>query len=63
MTDPILPDDTGSLQPYRLTGTPLTPRVALTYTAFSAAHEILAPMRTGTPWDGWRPRRPVARRH
>ncbi len=55
MTDLTLPDDSGGLQPYRLTGTPLTPRaprVALTRTAFAAAHVISDPMRDHSPWDG-----------
>ena len=55
MTDLTLPDDSGNSQPYRLTGTPLTPRaprVALTRTAFAAAHVISDPMRDHSPWDG-----------
>ena len=55
MTDLILPDDAGSLQPYRLTGAPLTPRaprVPLTRTAFAAAHVISDPLRERSPWDG-----------
>lgn len=49
----ILPTQTG-LEPYRLTGTPLTPRapkVALTRTAFAAAHVVSDPLRERNPWD------------
>jgi hypothetical protein len=49
----MLPTDTG-LAPYRLTGTPLVPRapqVALTRTAFAAAHVISDPLRERNPWD------------
>ena len=50
----ILPTETGAMQPYRLTGTPLTPRaprVALTRTAFAAAHVVSDPLRERSPWD------------
>lgn len=42
------------LEPYRLTGTPLVPRapkVALTRTAFAAAHVVSDPLRERNPWD------------
>ena len=50
----ILPTDAGALRPYRLTGVPLTPRapkVALTRTAFAAAHVVSDPVRERNPWD------------
>ena len=50
----ILPTDDHRLEPYRLTGTPLTPRaprVALTRTAFAAAHVVSDPLRERNPWD------------
>ncbi len=50
-----LPTDDVRLEPYRLTGTPLVPRaprVALTRTAFAAAHVVSDPLRDRTPWDG-----------
>ena len=50
----ILPTADNRLQPYRLTGTPLVaraPRVALTRTAFAAAHVISDPLRERNPWD------------
>lgn len=50
-----LPTDDGRLEPYRLTGTPLIPRapkVALTRTAFAAAHVVTDPLRERSPWDG-----------
>jgi hypothetical protein len=50
-----LPSDDGTLAPYRLTGTPLqprAPRVALTRTAFAAAHVVSDPLRERSPWDG-----------
>ena len=49
-----LPTDSGQMQPYRLTGTPLVPRapsVALTRTAFAAAHVVSDPLRERNPWD------------
>jgi hypothetical protein len=49
-----LPTETGTLEPYRLTGTPLLPRapkVALTRMAFAAAHVISDPLRERNPWD------------
>jgi hypothetical protein len=49
-----LPTYAGTLQPYRLTGVPLTPRaprVPLTRTAFAAAHVISDPLRERSPWD------------
>ena len=49
-----LPNDDRSLAPYRLTGVPLTPRapkVALTRTAFAAAHVVSDPVRERNPWD------------
>ena len=50
-----LPSDDGTLAPYRLTGTPLhprAPRVALSRTAFAAAHVVSDPLRERSPWDG-----------
>ena len=50
----ILPTDDARLEPYRLTGTPLIPRpprVALTRTAFAAAHVVSDPLRERSPWD------------
>jgi hypothetical protein len=49
-----LPTYDGTLAPYALQGTPLTPRaprVALTRTAFAAAHVISDPMAERSPWD------------
>lgn len=49
-----LPTADAQLQPYRLTGTPLTPRaprVPLTRTAFAAAHVVSDPLRERNPWD------------
>ncbi len=49
-----LPTQDGRLDPYRLTGTPLIPRapsVALTRTAFAAAHVVSDPLRERNPWD------------
>jgi len=51
----ILPTADALLEPYRLSGTPLqarTPRVALTRTAFAAAHVVSDPLRERSPWDG-----------
>ena len=50
----ILPTDRATLEPYRLSGTPLVPRapkVALTRTAFAAAHVVSDPLRERSPWD------------
>lgn len=50
-----LPHDDGSLRRYQPTGTPLIPRapkVALTRTAFAAAHVVSDPLRERSPWDG-----------
>ncbi|MBN8629897.1 MAG: dihydrodipicolinate synthase family protein [Rhodobacterales bacterium] len=50
----ILPTSDARLEPYRLTGTPLTPRapkVPLTRTAFAAAHVVSDPLRERNPWD------------
>lgn len=50
----ILPTEDFRLEPYRLTGTPLVPRapqVALTRTAFAAAHVVSDPLRERNPWD------------
>ena len=50
----ILPTDDFRLEPYRLIGTPLMPRapgVALTRTAFAAAHVVSDPLRERSPWD------------
>ncbi|MBF9048360.1 DUF993 family protein [Rhodobacterales bacterium LSUCC0031] len=51
----LLPTCDGTLQDYRLTGEPLTPRapgVALTRTAFAAAHVISDPLAERDPWSG-----------
>ncbi len=49
-----LPTYAGTLEPYRLTGEPLevrAPRVALTRTAFAAAHVVSDPLKERSPWD------------
>ena len=49
-----LPTNDALLEPYRLTGNPLTPRaprVPLTRTAFAAAHVVSDPLRERNPWD------------
>jgi hypothetical protein len=49
-----LPSYDGTLAPYALQGTPLiprAPRVALTRTAFAAAHVISDPLAERSPWD------------
>jgi hypothetical protein len=49
-----LPTEDARLEPYRLAGTPLTPRApraALTRTAFAAAHVVSDPLRERNPWD------------
>ena len=49
-----LPTYDNRLEPYRLTGDPLTPRtprVPLTRTAFAAAHVVSDPLRERSPWD------------
>ena len=49
-----LPNYDGTLAPYALRGTPLiprAPRVALTRTAFAAAHVISDPLAERSPWD------------
>jgi hypothetical protein len=49
-----LPTYDGTLAPYALQGAPLTPRaprVALTRTAFAAAHVISDPLAERSPWD------------
>lgn len=49
-----LPTADAQLQPYRLTGTPLSPRAPrtpLTRTAFAAAHVVSDPLRERNPWD------------
>lgn len=51
----LLPTYAGTLEDYRLTGDPLTPRAprtALTRTAFAAAHVISDPLAERSPWDG-----------
>ena len=51
----ILPTSHGALESYALTGTPLVPRapkVALTRTAFAAAHVVSDPLAERNPWDG-----------
>ncbi|MCA0269840.1 MAG: dihydrodipicolinate synthase family protein [Bacteroidetes bacterium] len=50
-----LPTEDFRLERYRPTGTPLlprAPRVALTRTAFAAAHVISDALRERSPWDG-----------
>ena len=50
-----LPTYANTLAPYRLMGNPLAPRapkVALTRTAFAAAHVVSDPIRARSPWDG-----------
>lgn len=50
----ILPTEDARLTAYRLTGTsliPRAPRVALTRTAFAAAHVVSDPLRERNPWD------------
>ena len=50
----MLPTRTGTVEPYDLVGVPLTPRapgVALTRTAFAAAHVVSDPLRERNPWD------------
>lgn len=50
----ILPTFDNRLEPYRLSGNPLTPRaptVPLTRTAFAAAHVVSDPLRERSPWD------------
>ncbi len=50
----MLPTAEATLEPYRLSGTPLTPRkprVELTRTAFAAAHVVSDPLRERSPWD------------
>ena len=49
-----LPTYAGTLEPYRLTGDPLivrAPTVALTRTAFAAAHVVSDPLKERSPWD------------
>ncbi|MDZ4086447.1 MAG: dihydrodipicolinate synthase family protein [Tabrizicola sp.] len=49
-----LPTADARLEPFRLTGTPLTPRAPrtpLTRTAFAAAHIVSDPLRERSPWD------------
>ncbi|MFN3280969.1 MAG: DUF993 family protein [Tabrizicola sp.] len=49
-----LPTADARLEPYRRTGTPLTPRAPrtqLTRTAFAAAHVVSDPLRERNPWD------------
>ena len=50
----MLPTDAHTLEPYHLTGMPLVaraPQVALTRTAFAAAHVVSDPLRERSPWD------------
>ncbi|MDP3197960.1 dihydrodipicolinate synthase family protein [Tabrizicola sp.] len=50
-----LPTTDARLEPYRLSGTPLSPRAPrtpLTRTAFAAAHVVSDPLRERNPWDG-----------
>ncbi|MBP2548569.1 hypothetical protein J2858_001462 [Neorhizobium galegae] len=49
-----LPKADHTLEAYSLTGTPLVPRaprIALTRTAFAAAHVVSDPLRERNPWD------------
>lgn len=49
-----LPTADARLETYRLSGTPIvprTPRMALTRTAFAAAHVVSDPLRERSPWD------------
>jgi hypothetical protein len=49
-----LPTYAGTLESFRLTGEPLevrAPRVALTRTAFAAAHVVSDPLKERSPWD------------
>lgn len=49
-----LPTEANSLEPYHLIGVPLvarSPKVALTRTAFAAAHVVSDPLRERSPWD------------
>ena len=51
----LLPTHAGTLEEYRLSGDPLTPRsprVPLTRTAFAAAHVVSDPVAERSPWDG-----------
>ncbi len=51
----LLPTYAGTLEDYRLTGTPLVPRaprVPLTRIAFAAAHVISDPLAERDPWSG-----------
>ncbi|MGB8814954.1 MAG: dihydrodipicolinate synthase family protein [Paracoccaceae bacterium] len=50
-----LPTQSGTLEPYRLTGDPLiarAPSVPLTRTAFAAAHVVSDPIKARSPWHG-----------
>ncbi|MDP2733809.1 MAG: DUF993 family protein, partial [Hoeflea sp.] len=50
----ILPTAANALEPYHLAGEPLVaraPRVALTRTAFAAAHVVSDPLCERNPWD------------
>ena len=50
----ILPTQSATLERYRQSGTPLVaraPRLALTRTAFAAAHVVSDPLRDRNPWD------------
>ena len=51
----LLPTYSGTLEPYRLQGDPLTPRapsVPFTRTAFAAAHVVSDPLAERAPWQG-----------
>ncbi|RMA41844.1 dihydrodipicolinate synthase family protein [Rhodophyticola porphyridii] len=51
----LLPSRDGRLKPYRLTGSPLTPRAPrrpFTRTAFAAAHVVSDPLAERDPWQG-----------
>jgi Protein of unknown function (DUF993) len=51
----LLPTDSGTIEPYTLTGEPLiarAPKVQFTRTAFAAAHVVSDPLKERSPWDG-----------
>jgi len=54
----LLPTYAGTIEDYKLCGTPLVaraPRVSLTRTAFAAAHVVSNPLGERDPWSGGRP--------
>jgi Protein of unknown function (DUF993) len=51
----LLPTDSGTIEPYTLTGEPLitrAPKLQFTRTAFAAAHVVSDPLKARSPWDG-----------